>query len=1209
MFTRFSRRSQITFFLSLFWLAAIPAASLLSPAVRSAGDDSPTGIVLQTAADNILRLSIATSDIIYNPKDKLIYATRPSSAGSGGNSITRINPLTGEIAGSVYVGSEPNKLTLSDNGQTLYVTLDGAYAIRRYDALNQTPGIQFSIGRGQSVNATDAPFLASDLAVAPGNPDLLAVARYSPGISPPGEGVAIYKNGVRLPLTGPGHSAGANFIAFSASASTLYGGGYEEGLRVMTVNENGVINNQGNVTPFEVRNLKIDNNLIFTSTGRIINPETRALLGTCSGVNTSAFVPDTATGRVLYAVKENSADITIKACDINTFTQIGSLTIPGVGNETFPTALVRYGTNGLALRTSNNQLYFIQTALLPTQNPLPTPSGTPSVTPTPSPIVYSKFIRQINLPNRDLIYSQTEKKFYASVRSTAGAPRGNSVTRIEPATGALENSVVVGNEPGRLALSDDEQTMYVGINGANAVRKFDVQTQTPGLQFPLGSGVNGAKTAYDIDVLPGNPNSAAVSYGNTSYNYDGADIYDNGVKRAQKANASGQINIASPDTLYVGEYYVSKYGIGPNGLTQQASFTTSSHGDSVIVGNLLYTSGGRVVDLNTLGFTGSFTGVGYYSGLTVDVQNNRIFFLVNTSSGSPSWSIMAFRLDNFLPIGSIPLPGINIFTSYPESPHRLIRWGENGLAFNDNNDKIYFVQTDLVTASAVVPTALQLGSQTYSNNENVGNIPITIARSGGITGTTSVNYATQDGTAAAGMDYTATAGTLTFAPGETSKTINVPIINDNVFEGNENFNFLLSNPSGDGTVEIQNSNAAVLTIVDNDNQPFAATPNITVNEPQVAGTATALFTVQLTNPTTKTATINYATADGTATAGSDYIATSGTLTFAPLETTKIIAVQILADNNHSEATETFAINFSYPVNVSINISQAAAFIINYNQQTARRAQFDYDGDGRADVSVFRPTAGAWYISRSSNNSFFGASFGQAGDVIAPADFDGDGKTDISVFRSGFWYRINSSTNQFAGLQFGIAEDIPVPADYDGDGRADAAVFRPSTATWYRVNSSTDQFVAFRWGTTGDKPISGDFDGDGRADYAVFRPSVGAWYILRSTDGSFYGVNFGISEDVPAAADYDGDGKTDIGVFRPSAGSWYRLNSSNNQFFGQQFGVLEDKPVAADYDGDGKADIAVFRPSAGSWYIQRSTSGFFAQQFGTNGDIPIPSAFR
>ncbi|HEX8198000.1 MAG TPA: S8 family serine peptidase [Pyrinomonadaceae bacterium] len=272
------------------------------------------------------------------------------------------------------------------------------------------------------------------------------------------------------------------------------------------------------------------------------------------------------------------------------------------------------------------------------------------------------------------------------------------------------------------------------------------------------------------------------------------------------------------------------------------------------------------------------------------------------------------------------------------------------------------------------------------------------------------------------------------------------------------------------------------------------------------------------------------------------------------------------------------------------------------------SSFDFDGDGKADISVFRSSNASWYIQNSADNSFSGTQFGANGDLPAAADFDGDGRTDIAVFRAGFWYRLNSSDNQFVAAQFGSPGDIPVAGDFDGDGKADLAVFRPSDGAWYRKNSSNDQFVTQQFGSNGDKPQVGDFDGDGKTDFAVFRPSAGAWYVLRSADNSFYGVNFGVQEDVPTAADYDGDGKTDISVFRPSAASWYRLNSADNQFYGEQFGVAEDKPVAADYDGDGKTDIAVFRPSQSSWYINRSASGFHAQHFGADGDTPAPAAF-
>jgi uncharacterized delta-60 repeat protein len=272
--------------------------------------------------------------------------------------------------------------------------------------------------------------------------------------------------------------------------------------------------------------------------------------------------------------------------------------------------------------------------------------------------------------------------------------------------------------------------------------------------------------------------------------------------------------------------------------------------------------------------------------------------------------------------------------------------------------------------------------------------------------------------------------------------------------------------------------------------------------------------------------------------------------------------------------------------------------------------FDFDGDGKADLSVFRPSAGSWYVSQSSNSAFVSTQFGAAGDLIAPADFDGDGKTDINVFRpgDGGWYRLNSSNNTFTAAQFGTDGDLPTPGDFDGDGRADLTVYRPSAGSWFRVNSSNNQFVAVQFGVAEDKPLVGDFDGDGKADLTVFRPSNGTWYHINSATNTFSPNQFGTLGDLPVAADYDGDGKTDLAVYRPSVGDWYILNSSNSSFTGLHFGVTEDKPAPADFDGDGRADLVVFRPSSGTWYLLRTTAGFTGFQFGTQGDIPTPNAF-
>ena len=270
--------------------------------------------------------------------------------------------------------------------------------------------------------------------------------------------------------------------------------------------------------------------------------------------------------------------------------------------------------------------------------------------------------------------------------------------------------------------------------------------------------------------------------------------------------------------------------------------------------------------------------------------------------------------------------------------------------------------------------------------------------------------------------------------------------------------------------------------------------------------------------------------------------------------------------------------------------------------------FDFDGDGKTDISIFRPASGEWWYSKSSDSQAGVLQFGMSTDKIAPADFTGDGKTDIAIWRpsNGFWFILRSEDFSFYSVPFGTSGDVPVPSDYDGDGKADVAVFRPSTNTWFISLSSGGTSIG-NFGASGDVPVAADYDGDGKADIAIYRPSAGQWWIQRSSLG-LVAFQFGSSTDKPVQGDYTGDGKSDAAFFRPSTGVWFILRSEDFSFFSLPFGTSGDIPAPGDYDGDGRFDTAIFRPTNSTWFINRSTAGIQITQFGVNGDKPVPNAF-
>ena len=208
---------------------------------------------------------------------------------------------------------------------------------------------------------------------------------------------------------------------------------------------------------------------------------------------------------------------------------------------------------------------------------------------------------------------------------------------------------------------------------------------------------------------------------------------------------------------------------------------------------------------------------------------------------------------------------------------------------------------DLAPAMEIVVIPVNLSIEDASVEEG-GTAEFLVSMNAAAGATVTVDFATVDGTAQAGSDYAAASGTLTFAAGETTRTISVPTLDDTVPETQEGFTVVLSNPSGAGLED----DTAVGTITDNE------LPALSIGNALVEEGETARFEVRLAPSIPQTVTVSYRTADDTATAPDDYTSTSGTLTFTAGQAVRTIPVPTL-DDSEQESDERFTLTPEQPL--------------------------------------------------------------------------------------------------------------------------------------------------------------------------------------------------------------------------------------------------------------------------------------------------------
>jgi hypothetical protein len=307
----------------------------------------------------------------------------------------------------------------------------------------------------------------------------------------------------------------------------------------------------------------------------------------------------------------------------------------------------------------------------------------------------------VNQLANDMIWDATHKVIYLSVPSLASS-HGNTIATLNPATGSIQSTEFAGSEPDVLALSDDDQFLYAGVDGASSVQRFSLPNLLPDIKYSLGAGPypEGPYFGVDLQVAPGMPHTTAVSRGAFTVSpvaLGGMAIFDDATMRSTVANSSGDLfdslQWGSDTAIYAINNEISNFDfysltVNSNGVTRNkdyqnefSSFYVGMHYDRGT--GRVYTDDGYVINPANGQRVGVFQASGY---MVPDSSLNRAFFL-GQIFGLPATSfvIESFDLTTFAPIAAITIPNVRGF------PLRFIRWGANGLAFNDDAGFIYVV--------------------------------------------------------------------------------------------------------------------------------------------------------------------------------------------------------------------------------------------------------------------------------------------------------------------------------------------------------------------------------------------------------------------------------------------------------------------------------------------------------------------------------------
>jgi len=318
-----------------------------------------------------------------------------------------------------------------------------------------------------------------------------------------------------------------------------------------------------------------------------------------------------------------------------------------------------------------------------------------------SPPAGADSIVELPVPANDLVYHAPSGLIYASIPGASPA-YPNTIARIDPTSGQVVGAVSIGSEPTALALTDDDQFLYVGLAGAASVRRYDTRTNTASIQWSMGEEDGRQLYPLRLAALPGQPHAVAVTRRTETFSASLA-VYDDGVQRPVISHfgylsQSGITSSLSPFRLYGIDYQ----SLTPLSVTSQGVLALPGvvmplgngySNTAVFQRGLIFAASGRVLDPEGGELLGTFPGlIGSETQICPDLPHGVVFYLSRDNYGVPC-TLRAYDVRTFTLIGEMAFPN----AGGPLSS--LIRWGSDGLAFATGS-KLHLIRTNWISQSA-----------------------------------------------------------------------------------------------------------------------------------------------------------------------------------------------------------------------------------------------------------------------------------------------------------------------------------------------------------------------------------------------------------------------------------------------------------------------------------------------------------------------------